>query len=228
MDRILPSLTGYSSTIANVGKTKTYGIDAILSTVNVTTNSFNWSSDLNFSTFNEEIVELSQSGNDIGNRWFIGSPTRVYYDYEKIGIWQENEAEEAKKFHPNNKPGMIKIKDQNGDGKLTADKDMIIVGQSTPKWTAGFNNNFTYKNLSLSVLTMARVGQTISSEYHGYFYPGHTAAVVDYWTPENPTNAYPRPSRSQDPYLSTLKYKDGSFLKIKDVRLAYTFPGKFY
>lgn len=225
MDRILPSLTGYSSTIANVGKTKTYGIDAILSTVNVTTNSFNWSSDLNISTFNEEIVALSQSGNDIGNRWFIGSPTRVYYDYEKIGIWQADEAEEAKKFHPNNKPGMIKIKDQNGDGKLTADKDMIIVGQSTPKWTAGFNNNFTYKNLTLSVLAMARVGQTISSEYHGYFYPGNTAAVVDYWTPENPTNAYPRPTRSQDPYLSTLNYQDGSFFKIKDVRLAYTFKG---
>ncbi|QMU27079.1 SusC/RagA family TonB-linked outer membrane protein [Adhaeribacter radiodurans] len=227
MDRILPSLIGYSSTIANIGKTKTYGIDAVLSTVNVAGKSFNWSSDFNFSTFNEEIVELSQSGNDIGNRWFIGSPTRVYYDYEKIGIWQENEAEEAKRFHPNNKPGMIKIKDQNGDGKLTADKDMIIVGQSTPKWSAGFNNNFTYKNLSLSVLTLARVGQTISSDYHGYYYPGNTAAVVDYWTPENPTNAYPRPTRSQDPYLSTLKYKDGSFFKIKDVRLAYTFQGNF-
>jgi TonB-dependent starch-binding outer membrane protein SusC len=227
MDRILPSLTGYSSTIANVGKTKTYGIDAILSTVNVETNSFNWSSDFNFSTFNEEIVALSQAGNDIGNRWFIGSPTRVFYDYEKTGIWQADEAEEAKKFHPNNKPGMIKIKDQNGDGKLTADKDMVIVGQSTPKWSAGFNNNFSYKKLSLSVLTLARVGQTISSEYHGYFYPGHTAAVVDYWTPENPTNAYPRPSRSQDPYLSTLKYRDGSFVKIKDIRLAYSFQGNF-
>ncbi|WP_240676144.1 SusC/RagA family TonB-linked outer membrane protein [Botryobacter ruber] len=223
MDRILPSLTGYSSTIANIGKTKTHGIDVVLSSVNVATKNFTWTSDFNISTFNEQIVELSRAGNDIGNRWFIGQPTRVFYDYEKIGIWQQEEADEALKYHQNNKPGMIKVKDQDGDGKITADKDMIIVGQATPKWTGGFNNNFTYKNLSLSVLTFARVGQTISSDYHGYFYPGHTAAVVDYWTPENPTNAYPRPSRSADPYLSTLKYKDGSFIKIKDVRLAYNF-----
>jgi len=228
LNRQLPTLIGYASVIDNIGKTETKGIDLTISSRNIAGKNFQWDSDFNFSTFNEKIVELSTPTDDIGNGWFIGQPTRVFYDYEKTGIWQVGEEQEAIKFHPSNKPGMIKVKDQNSDGKITADKDRTIIGQATPKWSAGFNNNFSYKNVTLSILAFARVGQTISSLYHGYYYPGNTAAVVNYWTPENPTNDYPRPSRSQDPYLSTLTYKDGSFFKIKDIRLAYAFKQNIF
>jgi hypothetical protein len=98
MDRILPSLTGYSTTIANVGKTKTRGLDVVISTHNINTKKFSWSTDLNFATFKEEIVQLSVGGDDVAKAWFVGKPLRVFYDYEKVGIWQTSEKDEAAKY----------------------------------------------------------------------------------------------------------------------------------
>ena len=224
MDRILPSLTGYSKTIANVGKTKTRGVDIVISTRNHTSENFSWTTDLNFATFKEQIVELSAGGDDVAKAWFVGKPLRVFYNYEKIGIWQTAETDQALIY--NKVPGEIKVRDQNNDGKITASDDRIVQGQASPKWSGGITNNFTYKNLSLSVLIYARFGQTIASEYLGYYYPGGTAAVVDYWTPENPTNSYPRPwVNHTDQYLGTLNYVDGSFWKVKDIRMSYSLPG---
>ncbi|QDK82562.1 TonB-dependent receptor [Spirosoma sp. KCTC 42546] len=223
MDRILPSLTGYSTTVANVGKTKTRGVDLIISTRNYTSPKFSWSTDLNFATYKEEIVALSVGGDDVSKAWFVGKPLRVFYDYEKTGIWQTSEKDVAATY--NKVPGEIKVRDQNNDGKITASDDRVVLGQASPKWSGGITNNFTYGNFNLSVLVYARVGQMISSQYLGYFYPGGTTAVADYWTPENPTNAYPRPWLSHtDQYLSTLGYVDGSFWKIKDIRLSYNLP----
>jgi len=223
MDRILPSLTGYSKTVDNVGKTKTRGVDLIISTRNYTSANFSWTTDLNFATFKEQIVELSEGGDDVSKSWFVGKPLRVFYDYEKLGIWQTAEKDQAQAYAK--LPGEIKVKDQNGDGRITATDDRVVLGQAAPKWSGGINNNFKYKNLSLSVLIYARVGQTIASDYFSHYYPGGTTAVVDYWTPENPTNNYPRPWINRtDQFLSTLKYVDGSFWKIKDVRLSYSLP----
>lgn len=223
MDRILPSLTGYSTTVANVGKTKTRGVDLLISTRNYTSPKFSWSTDLNLATYKEEIVALSVGGDDVSKAWFVGKPLRVFYDYEKLGIWQTAEKDQAAVYKK--VPGEIKVKDQNNDGKITASDDRVVLGQASPKWSGGITNNFTYGNFNLSVLIYARVGQTINSQYLGYFYPGGTAAVADYWTPENPTNAYPRPWLSHtDQYLSTLGYVDGSFWKIKDIRLSYNLP----
>jgi hypothetical protein len=223
MDRILPSLTGYSTTIANVGKTKTRGLDVVISTHNINTKKFSWSTDLNFATFKEEIVQLSVGGDDVAKAWFVGKPLRVFYDYEKVGIWQTSEKDEAAKYGKT--PGEIKVRDQNGDGKITASDDRVVLGQASPKWSGGITNYFTYGDLSLSVLVYARVGQTIASDYLGYYYPGGTTAVVDYWTPSNPTNSYPQPYLNRtDQYISTLKYIDGSFWKIKDIRLSYNLP----
>ncbi len=223
MDRILPSLTGYSTTVANVGKTKTRGVDLLISTHNVSTQKFSWSTDLNFATFREEIVALSVGGDDVSKAWFRGKPLRVFYDYEKVGIWQTEEKEQAALY--NKIPGEIKVKDQNNDGKITASDDRVVLGQASPKWSGGVTNNFSFKNISLSVLVYARVGQTIASDYLGYFYPGGTTAVGNYWTPENPSNDYPRPYLNRtDQFISTLKYIDGSFWKIKDIRLSYQIP----
>ncbi len=224
MQSILPALTGYSSVIANIGKTETKGIDLQLTTRNVNIRDFRWSTSLNFSSVKEKIVELSAGGDDVSNAWFVGEPLNVFYDYEKVGIWQSDEADDAESF--DKKPGEIKVKDQNDDGKISAADDRVILGQASPKWTAGMTNNFSYKNFTMSVLVYARVGQMIDSEFRKMYYTGgiHNTPYVDYWTPENPTNDYPRPVLGNDQYISTLGYIDGSFLKIKEIRLAYNLP----
>ena len=76
----------------NIGKTRNRGVEVTLGSTNIRTKNFTWTSSLTFTKNKEEITELVTGGNDIGNGWFIGSPISVFYDYEKLGIWQTSEA----------------------------------------------------------------------------------------------------------------------------------------
>lgn len=224
---ILPGHTGFTEVISNVGKTETRGIDLSINTVNFDTKDFKWTSDLTFSANKEEITALNTNQNDVGSGWFIGSPTKVFYDYEKIGIWQTSEATEAAKY--GQESGDIKVSDQNKDGAIDANNDRKVLGQQTPKWTAGLNNRFEYKGWELSFFLYARVGHLIQNEAAANFNPSgwNNSIACDYWTPENPTNAYPRPNFNKNEsmlYKSTLAYCKGNFLKIKDITFGYSFP----
>lgn len=224
---ILPGHTGFTEVISNVGKTETRGIDLSINTVNFDTKDFKWTTDLTFSANKEEITALNTNQNDVGSGWFIGSPTKVFYDYEKIGIWQTSEAAEAAKY--GQEPGDIKVRDQNNDGAIDANNDRKVLGQQTPKWTAGLNNRFEYKGWELSFFLYARIGHLIQNEAAANFNPSgwNNSIACDYWTPENPTNAYPRPNFNKNEsmlYKSTLAYCKGDFLKIKDITFGYSFP----
>ena len=110
------------------------------------------------------------------------------------------------------------------------DRDETYLGSKSPKWTGGFNNNFSYKNFDLNVYIIARWGQMIDYELAGSYDPqgkGNFPAYLNYWTPENPSNDFPRPSQTNFyNYLGyqTLNYIDGSYWKIKTVSLGYTLP----
>ena len=231
LERFLPVSSGVSSVIQNVGKTRNRGLELALTTRNVEREGFTWESNLTFFTNKEEIVELVGGQNDVGNGWFIGYPTQVFYDYEKIGIWQLDEADEAAKF--GQKPGEIKVKDQNGDGKITADADRVVLGSPRPKWSASLTNNITWRSFDLSATVFARWGQMMSYEFYDSYKPDgvENGAKVDYWTPENPTNAFPRPnallSKNNYPYYSSLRYADGSFIKLGDATIGYSLPASF-
>lgn len=224
---ILPGHTGFTEVISNVGKTETKGVDLSINTVNFDTKDFKWTTDLTFSANKEKITALNTEQDDVGSGWFIGSPTKVFYDYEKIGIWQISEAAEALKY--GQEPGDIKVRDQDRNGTIDANKDRKVLGQQTPKWTAGLNNRFEYKGLELSFFLYARIGHLIQNQAAANFNPSGWANSIacNYWTPENATNDYPRPNFNKNEsmlYKSTLAYCKGDFLKIKDITLGYSFP----
>ncbi len=240
MPRQLPITSGFNGVLENVGATRNSGVEAMLSTVNVSTNGgFEWTTDLNFYANKEEIVELyGGKEDDIGNNWFIGQPLTVYYDYQKIGIWQSSEVDEATKYQ--RVPGEIRIKDQltvdsNGDGRpdqtdgaINAD-DRIILGSDIPKWSGGMTNRFRYKGIDLSVFIFTRQGSMLRSLLHtsnNTLAGRYNNLNVDYWTPENPTNAYPRPNKDQEfpVYNSSVSLFDASFIKIRNINLGYTLP----
>lgn len=227
LPRLLPSSTGVTSVIQNIGKTRNTGIEVALNTRNIEKTNFTWSSAITFTHNKESIEQLATGGgDDIADGWFIGYPVSVFFDYEKIGIWQTAEADQAASF--GQKPGEIKVKDQDGDGKITT-SDRVVLGTASPKWSGGFSNTFTYKGFDLNIYMYARVGQMMNANYLR-FKTGtpENQALHDYWTPENATNAFPRPNAGGGlQYLSTLQYISGSFLKVRNVTLGYTLPATF-
>jgi len=230
LQRSLPTSSGVSSVVQNIGKTRNRGIEIGINTTNITTADFRWTSNIVYSRNKEEIVELADGNtNDVANGWFIGSPVRVYFDQQKIGIWQTADAAEAQKF--GYKPGDIRVKDQDGNGQINS-ADRIILGAQVPKWSGGFNNDIRYKNFDLNIYVFARIGQWINAEYAAKFDPQglENSAPLNYWTPENASNDYPRPnaslSKDGTPFIKTLGYKDGSFVKIRNLSLGYTFSAQ--
>ena len=233
--RSLPSTSGYESVLQNVGATRTTGFEFSISggIIDNLGDGFNWDIDLNISTYKEEITELALTdadGNqldDVGNGWFIGQPIQVFFDYEKVGIWQANE--EAAALAADNKvPGEIKLADLNGDGVITPD-DRKIIGNGVPDFYGGFNNKLSYKGFDLGIFFVYRVGHTVNSGFHASnnsLFGRYNNLDVDYWTIDNPTNAFPRPNENQESPRngSTLRYFDGGFLKLRNLSLGYNLP----
>lgn len=228
LNRAIPSWTGFSSVLENVGKTRNRGLEVSLSGTPVSSeNGFRWSVDANVYANKEAIIALN-SGivNDIGNGWFRNQPIKVWYDYQRSGIWQVSEAEQAKKF--NALPGDVKLTDLNSDGKINADFDRRIVGNPRPKWGGGLTNRFSYKGVDLSFFIYVRQGQTLYSQIHerlntGFYLYGNLD--VNYWTPQNNSNEFPRPTVSGNTGIkNALYYFDGSFIRLQNASLGYSLP----
>ncbi len=252
----------------NIAEMNNHGIEFTLNSTNIRTKDFQWHSTLTFARNWEEIKAISLGNNVslddlVSEGLFIGSPRDVYYTYKKIGIWQLGEEADAAVFGL--VPGDVKVEssltkisdgiwgrtitDDSGNPveeqytasnpyAINATDDRQIIGQAAPKWTAGFQNTFKYKNFDLSIYTTARWGQMIDGELLGYFQHGviNIPDNYDYWTPTNPTNDYPRPlatSRAPIPNGSepipneSLIHVDASYIKIKNITLGYSLPERF-
>ncbi|WP_018615915.1 SusC/RagA family TonB-linked outer membrane protein [Segetibacter koreensis] len=227
MNRQIPANTGFTSILSNIGATQNQGLEISLSTVNINSpGGFKWQTDFTFYTNREKIVSLSTGKkDDPQNAWFIGKPLTVYYDYEKIGIWQSKEEGEAAGY--NAVPGQIKLKDQDNNGEINS-LDKVVLGSDIPKWTGGMTNRLNYKAFDFSIFVYTRQGSMIQSNYHESLatLSGKSNVMnMDYWTPENPTNMWPRPNKNQERPTngSTLGYFSGSFVKIRNMQLGYNF-----
>jgi TonB-linked SusC/RagA family outer membrane protein len=218
--------------LENIGKTENRGLEIALNGVIMDAandDEFFWEMNVNLFLNREKIVELQDKSisQDIENGWFVGHPSSAIYDWEKIGIWQLGEETQAAIY--GKKPGDIKLKDQDGDNDID-DNDRVILGSSQPDLMGGFTSTWGYKRFDLSVVGYFRVGGTIASTLHmpnnylNRLDGRRNQIVVDYWTPENPTNDMPKPSATIDASRSdVLGYFDGSFLKIRSINLGYNF-----
>ena len=224
----IPSLTGYTQTYANVGRTEGWGIDLQLTAIPVKTKDFEWSTTLTWSMDRDEIKELSNGRTeDVNSGWFVGESIGSYYDYVYDGIWKTSEAEEAAKY--GRKPGQIKVRDLNHDDKIDATNDRQIVGKARPDWSGGWRNTFTYKNFELSCFIVSRWGfdvragaLTLDGRY--------MMRKVDYFIAgENENAEYYAPGsngEAADTYSSSMNYQDGSYIKVRNISLGYNFTAK--
>ncbi|MCF0179705.1 MAG: TonB-dependent receptor [Bacteroidales bacterium] len=223
MRRSLPVTVGFSSIFDNVGSTENTGIEVALNANVVRTKDMSLDLYGTMSYNRNKITELVTKDDDISNGWFIGQPISVVYDYQMEGIWQYEEAAEAAKY--NRIPGDIKIKDQEGTSEgITAD-DKVFIGQRDPKVIASFGATFNYKGIDFGIDFQGRFGHLI---YHdGYGYNLITAGNrwccdVDYWTPDNPSNRWPRASQDIADRGLCANFK-GDYIKLQNVSIGYDF-----
>lgn len=231
LQRNLPNISGYSNVYQNMGKTKNHGLEVTLNSRNIVTNDFTWTTGLVFSWNKNEIVDLYGDGkDDLGNRWFIGQPIGVVYDYDMVGIWQEDEIERGEHLNwdPVAEPGDVKIADRNGDGQIN-DEDRYVKGQTSPKWNGGLTNTFSWKGLTLNIFIQTSQGMMkwnglmgVAGDEMGR---RNMTTEVGYWTPENRSNKF-RSLKKQSNKHGYGYNEDASFTRIKDITLSYNFPQK--
>lgn len=232
----LPSTSGVTSYMANIGKSENKGVEISLNGVILNSPSgLIWEAGINLYANRNKLTALaSGQEKDEGNWWFVGHPIDVIYDYEAIGLWQEGDPY-LDILEPGGNVGMIKVKytgDYAEDGTPTraiGAPDRQVMSME-PKFQGGFNTNVTFKGFDLSLVgTFKSGGLLIATPYgaNGYLniLTGRRNNVkVDYWMPDNTDARYPKPGGiggDQPRYLNSLSYFDASFMKIRSLTLGY-------
>lgn len=224
LKRSISAVNGLESIYQNIGKTRNEGVEFAISSTNIRTKKFSWKSSLNMAFIRTEIRDIyGDRKDDIDNKWFIGNPIKVNYDYYITGVWQLDEANLAAKYGA--KPGYAKYDDLNGSGTYDAE-DRQIIGSPEPNVTWSLNNQFTYGPLELVVYLYGASGMV----KYNPFYAKNILVKHNYWTPENPTNDYwSKDDGNANQYIASKsvtpgKYQRADFWRVKDITLAYTLP----
>lgn len=238
----LPPTSGVGSVTQNIGETQNKGIEISLNgTILDNPEGLTWEAGINFYTNRNKLVALASGQlRDEGNGWFVGHNINAIYDYEKIGLWQQNDPY-RNILEPGTDDavvGSIKVKYTGGynpDGTpiraINADDRQIM--DVDPDFMGGFNTRFSYKGFDLSAVAMYKSGGILISSLYGASGYLNTLTTrnnnvkVDYWTPENTDAKYPRPGKQisgdNPKYGSTLGYFDASYLKVRTITLGYDF-----
>jgi len=234
----IPWTSGLSSVTQNIGSLQNTGIELTLNTQNIKAKDFSWTSDINFTANKNKILHLGINNDDIyPGPWFLGETNilRVgwaigtFWGYQREGVWGEKEAAEAAKY--NLKPGDLKWKDQNNDGKIN-DADLTRLGQAYPKWTMNISNTFNYKSFDFTFDIRVVGGvNTVANYYHStedrQAIANSLATVKNAWSPQNP-NSHIAEVRyygsSYQTHIDSWWVQDGSFVRGQNFVLGYTLP----
>ncbi|MFL5745911.1 MAG: SusC/RagA family TonB-linked outer membrane protein [Niastella sp.] len=229
----IPTVTGYTNTYANIGQTKNKGLDLSLTTVNINRRDLSWTTNMSISWQKDEIVSLSNGKqDDINNNWFIGQSIGMIYGYQSAGIWQAADSNTYLAYNTKGKtkfsPGNARPADINGDTLIDANHDRVLIGNSRPRWIVGMTNTFTFKNFELSIFLYGRLKYIYNTGGEAQVARG-TQRSVNYYNENNLNADYQKPIYSEgsgDSYYVVLGYKSGSFIKIRNISLAYTLNSK--
>lgn len=231
LQRSTPHLSGTQNIVQNVGETNNTGLEINVSSININTKNFRWQTDINFSTNKGKIKKLIDNQDMVDKKYFIGKNWNIYYDYILDGIWQVDEAEEAKKYKTF--PGYEKKKDiagpdgEGADGSLSDSFDRVILGQKNPKWMMYMRNQLTYKDVTLSFALNGRFGHMIQMSGSGWSSSLPLDLLNDYWTPDTPTGKYPLMALSTTSSMGGLwRYRKGDYINVQELTLGYNFKIK--
>ncbi len=244
MNRVLPRVTGFTSIMANLGELGNKGFEMTLNTINISQRELTWKSNLVFSLNRNKIKKLfgdmgtytllnkEREGElpDFTNLWFPGEAIDVVWDYDIIGIYQLDEADDAAVY--NLLPGDFKAVDVNDDGKFVNVQDKKFIGYEDPRFRIGLRNDVSFlKNFTASVFLRADLGHigeyspALNSGYESNDRWNRNVGPVPYWTADRPNNEYARLNCIRAVFGGGLMiYKPRSFVRVQDISLTYNLP----
>ena len=220
----LPPSTGFGSILQNVGSVTNKGFELQVG-ADILRREFGWSINANISTNKNEVTKLARGADIIAPDVNIQGPANIIREGEPLGAFFGLEQDGL------TEDGLFNYVDQNGDGEINND-DRVIIGNPYPDFSYGISMNFDYKGFSLSTLLQGDVGKEIYnsnkerggvSMHRGY---NSIAGVVNRWRSENPDpNApFPKATSNLNANPSSFFVEDGSFFRLKNVRLGYSIP----
>lgn len=242
-ERLLSLSSGYNRIWVNDGEKMNRGVELTIEGDIINNKDFSLSSAFIFSKNKDKIIDLGNavaSGLQVdkntgmeyefsgynftqfrqsANILAIGQPVNVFYGYKTDGIIQTlAEGIEAGLLGDMALPGEFKYIDISGDGVIDTD-DRTVIGDPNPDFIASLNIDMRYKNFDLSVFLNGVYGNDILFQNR----LGQPNVSPLRWTMDNPTNEYPALRNGRQLYLSDWFIHDGSFLRIQNLSLGYTF-----
>jgi TonB-linked SusC/RagA family outer membrane protein len=230
---------GFNTQLINAGSIQNRGVEFSVTTNNITSKDFSWSSTLNFSYNKQECLKLApgvpsiitNTANPSGvvsaqgfTKLEPGQELGELYGYVYLGVIKTGEKYTAQ---PNSKPGDPKYADLDGDGKITP-ADRTYLGNTNPHYIAGFNNDFHYKGFDLNIFFQG------AFDYHLY---NMNRLVLESTTGTDVLNRFvagknentdvPREGyflSSYGSYVNSRFVENASYLRLKQVSLAYNIP----
>ena len=239
----IPITSGFedtTTTYANAGKVRNQGVEMQLHTVNIA-GELNWETDFSATYNTNKIIDLNSAVpyyiNQVNNSYLTmlqkGYPINVFYGYVTDGLFQNQSEVDNHAFQPGAAPGDIRYRDLNNDGVIN-ESDRTVIGNPNPTWLFSMNNTVEWKGLELSVYLQGVAGNSIYNanniENTGMAAAmNQTVAVLDRWTGEGTSNFMPRAvygDPNQNCRVSDRFIENGSYLRVKNIMLAYSFPSK--
>lgn len=237
----IPITSGFedtTTTYTNAGKVRNQGIEMSLHTINLT-GELGWETNLT-ATYNKNKNKDLNSDvpyyiNQINNSYVTmlakDYPINVFYGYVTDGIFQNQSEVNTHAVQPGAEPGDIRFRDLNNDGVIN-DSDRTVIGNPNPSWLFSMNNSLSYKGFELSVFLQGIAGNKIYNA-NNIDNTGMAAAynqttdVLKRWQGEGTSNSMPRAvfgDPNQNTRVSDRFVENGSYLRLKNITLSYTFP----
>ena len=228
--RPVPYTTGFGSVLDNIGSVRNQGLEFMMNTINIKKCNFLWSSSLNFSYNKNKIIKLGENDEDIlPGPDFIGQPQTIlrvgesvssFYGYKRLGIWGEDEADEAKKHGAH-----------VGEAKRSDERE--IIGCGLPEVMGSFINTVTWNNFDFTLDLQFSIGGDVMQEFlctaedRFGLTNGLSTILHGSWNPNNP-NSYVQATRLAPMSGSSLETDshwvcNGSYLRGNLIQLGYTF-----
>lgn len=255
----VPPSLGFTQVQQNIGSISNRGLEVTLNATVLpgTRGSLKWTSSFNIAFNRNKVTALSdgQESRTAGVRYpsipdlyicKVGRPLSEMYGYVYDGVYQYSDFDEVspgvyrlKDHVPDNtndraniRPGDPKLRDINGDGRLTTE-DRTVIGHGLPIHTGGFTNNFEWRGFDLSVFLQWSYGNDVINYNRVLLenlqgrHLNQLATAANHWRPDTPTDYLWAPGRGLNNLHTSREVEDASFLRLKNIQLGYTFPAKW-